>query len=115
VGLTRLGPAVTLGLAGLAAAFLAVHSAGAQTASGEAMADSCSGCHGGGGGRGPGVVSSLEGRPAPALAAAMKAFRDGPQPGTVMGRIAKGFTDAEISELAAALAARASRPAGGRR
>ena len=30
----------------------------------------------------------------------MKAFRDGSRPSTIMGRIAKGYTDAEITAMA---------------
>ena len=35
----------------------------------------------------------------------MDAFRSGSKPGTVMGRIAKGFTDDEMRPIAAWLAA----------
>jgi sulfide dehydrogenase cytochrome subunit len=66
---------------------------------------SCGGCHGVGSvGQGP--VAPLAGRPAAELVAAMTAFRSNERPGTIMGRIARGYTDAEIAAIAADLAAR---------
>ena len=67
-------------------------------------ASSCSGCH----------ASSVEvdtrvprilGRQPPEIIAAMQAFRSGERPSTVMGRIAKGFSDDEIQAIAVWLAA----------
>jgi cytochrome c553 len=65
---------------------------------------SCSGCHA--------MAASVEtpvprlaGRDANAIVAAMQAFRAGQKPGTVMDRIAKGFTDEEIKAIAAWYAA----------
>ena len=69
-------------------------------------ASSCTGCHGNGG-----AVTALEGRPAAELVAAMTAFRKGDRAATVMGRIAKGFSDAEVKAIADWFAAR---PFGGR-
>lgn len=43
----------------------------------------------------------LVGRPVPELVSAMQAFRSGTRPATVMNRIAKGFSDAEIAAIAA--------------
>ncbi len=56
---------------------------------------SCTGCHGG-----AGVIPPIAGRPAPDLVAAMLAFRDGSRPSTVMDRLMKGFSPAEIQALA---------------
>jgi len=67
-------------------------------------ATSCSGCH-------PASASAdakvppLRGRDAAALVAAMEGFRSGQRPSTVMGRIAKGFSDEEIRAIAGWLAA----------
>ena len=67
-------------------------------------ASSCSGCH-------PVIagvetpVSRLGGRPADDIASAMRDFRDGKLPATVMGRIAKGFTEGEAAAIAAWYAA----------
>jgi cytochrome c553 len=63
-------------------------------------ATSCSGCH-------PAArwvdttVVRLAGRDPAAIVAAMQAFRSGQTPSTVMGRIAKGFTDDEVNAIAA--------------
>ena len=46
-------------------------------------------------------VPKIHGRAAADTIAAMTAFRDGSKPSTVMGRIAKGFTDNEIKPIAA--------------
>jgi cytochrome c553 len=45
-------------------------------------------------------VPRLAGRNAEDIVAAMAAFRAGQKPATVMDRIAKGFTDAEIRAIA---------------
>ena len=63
-------------------------------------ASSCSGCH-------P-VSRAVEtpagrliGHSAAEIVTAMQAFRSGQRPPTIMDRIAKGFTDAEIQAIAA--------------
>lgn len=67
-------------------------------------ASSCSGCH-------PTAanvdtpVPPIRGRNPQEIVAAMQAFRSGERPSTVMGRIAKGFSDDEIRAIAAWLAA----------
>jgi sulfide dehydrogenase cytochrome subunit len=66
---------------------------------------SCGGCHGVGA-TGQGAIAPLAGRPQAELVAAMRAFRSNERPGTIMGRIARGYTDAEIDAIAADLAAR---------
>ena len=45
-------------------------------------------------------VPRIAGRPPAEIVAAMEAFRSGRKPATVMDRIAKGFTDAEIRMIA---------------
>ena len=62
-------------------------------------ASSCAGCHGGGG------LPVLAGQPAEAVAAAMLAYQAGERSPTVMDRIARGFTEAEIRAIAAWVAA----------
>jgi len=62
-------------------------------------ASSCSGCH---------AVSAAVQTPVPPIAgrataeivAAMREFRSGHRPGTVMDRIAKGFSEAETAAIA---------------
>jgi len=62
-------------------------------------ASSCSGCH-------PASqsvdtpVKRLVGRKPEDIVAAVKAFRSGEKPATIMDRIAKGFTDDEIKAIA---------------
>jgi cytochrome subunit of sulfide dehydrogenase len=49
---------------------------------------------------GDSAVPILNGRPAGEIVSAMEAFRQGGRPATVMDRIAKGFSDAEIAAIA---------------
>jgi cytochrome c553 len=74
-------------------------------------AQGCLGCHGPGGIGAP-PIPPLAGRPAAETVAAMAAFRAGTRPGTIMPRIARGYTEAEMAEVAAYFSAQ---PAGGSR
>lgn len=67
------------------------------------VAEGCIGCHGPGA-RGSGSVAGIAGRDAREIATALMAFRAGERTGTIMNRIAKGYTDAEIAAVAAYLA-----------
>jgi cytochrome subunit of sulfide dehydrogenase len=67
-------------------------------------AQGCLGCHGPNGG-GSGATPGIAGRREADLAGTMRAFRANERPGTVMGRIARGYTDAEIDAVAAHFAA----------
>jgi cytochrome c553 len=49
----------------------------------------------------------LEGEARAPLAAALRAFRDGTRPGTVMPQLAKGYTPAQLDAVAAYFAAQA--------
>jgi cytochrome c553 len=74
-------------------------SGAAHAADAPAGAAGCTGCHAGN----PRVetpVPPLVGRPAGDISAAMIAFKAGQRPGTIMDRIAKGFSDEEISAIA---------------
>ena len=62
-------------------------------------AAACSGCHPTGRVETP--VTRLTGRNPSDIVTAMQEFRSGQRPGTVMDRIAKGFTDDEIKAIAA--------------
>jgi cytochrome subunit of sulfide dehydrogenase len=62
-------------------------------------ATSCSGCHPSG--RVDTSVPRLNGRSPADITAAMQAFKSGQTASTVMGRIAKGFSDDEIKAIAA--------------
>jgi sulfide dehydrogenase cytochrome subunit len=61
-------------------------------------AEGCIGCHGPGG-TGAGGIPALAGRDAAELRALMIAFRANERPGTIMGRVARGYTDAEIAAM----------------
>ena len=75
----------------------------AETARGRALALTCAVCHGTAG-RSPGAIPAIHGMPAQAIARALVEFRDGRRPATVMGRIATGYSDRDIEDLAAYLA-----------
>jgi cytochrome c553 len=94
---------------GLLTIVLMLVSAGVAAAEPPPGATSCSGCHP------PSAsvetkVPPLRGRDPAEIVAAMQAFRSGEHPSTVMGRIAKGFSDDEIRAIAAWLAAQRGGP-----
>ncbi len=49
-------------------------------------------------------MGAIDGRPEAEIAAALAAYRSGTRPDSVMGRIAKGFSEAESQAIAAYLA-----------
>jgi sulfide dehydrogenase cytochrome subunit len=67
---------------------------------GRNLAASCAMCHGTDG-RSAGITASLAGRPAREILDAVRLFRDGAKPATIMGQIAKGYTDAQLEAIAA--------------
>ncbi|MDP7548095.1 MAG: c-type cytochrome [Alphaproteobacteria bacterium] len=71
----------------------------AQDQRGVIMANTCHSCHGTDG-RSVGAMPSIAGKSADYIVDTLKKFRDGKKPSTVMARIAKGFSDAEIVALA---------------
>jgi sulfide dehydrogenase cytochrome subunit len=81
-----------------------IFSAGAIAAGPPPGAASCSGCHAASA-KVDTPVPRIVGRNADEIIAAMLAFRSGERPSTVMGRIAKGFSDDEIRAIAVWLAA----------
>jgi cytochrome subunit of sulfide dehydrogenase len=90
----------------LAAAIGTLSIAAAVVASAEppAGAAACSGCHPAST-RITSPVPRLAGRDSAAIVKAMQDFRSGTRAGTVMDRIAKGFTDEEVQAIAAWYAA----------
>jgi len=65
------------------------------------LAATCAQCHGTAGRALPGaVVPGLAGLPAGYLAEQMKAFKNGTRTATVMHQIAKGYSEAQIDQLA---------------
>jgi sulfide dehydrogenase cytochrome subunit len=84
----------------LATGVLAV-SAMAQAAppSAAMLANACAGCHGTHGGSAGPSMPSLANQSKPAIVEAMKKFKSGERPATVMGRLAKGYTDADFDAM----------------
>jgi len=84
----------------LATGVLAV-SAMAQAAppSAAMLANACAGCHGTNGGSAGPSMPSLANQSKPAIVEAMKKFKSGERPATVMGRLAKGYTDADFDAM----------------
>jgi cytochrome c553 len=85
--------AAALGLASIAAVTIA-------SAEPPAGAAACSGCHPSSA-RVASPVPRLAGRDRAEIVKALQDFRSGARAATVMDRIAKGFTDAEIQAIAA--------------
>jgi sulfide dehydrogenase cytochrome subunit len=82
-----------------------------QTLRSRSLAATCAQCHGTDGHAGAGaLVPGLAGMPAATLAERMRSFRDGRRPGTLMPQLAKGYSDAQIDQLAAYFATLAPAP-----
>ncbi len=76
----------------------------AQNANPQLLGLACSGCHGANG-RSQAPMPPLFGRSAEMIAQALREFRADQRPATIMNRIAKGYTDAEIDAVAREIAA----------
>ena len=71
----------------------------AEALSGQSIGLTCAVCHGEQG-RGNGAVPPLTGRSADDLYATLMTCKSGAKPGTVMGRHAKAYSDAELRAVA---------------
>jgi cytochrome subunit of sulfide dehydrogenase len=91
------------GTAALAAALASGPEAMAEAPAAAALAEPCGLCHGIGG-QSHGSIPSLAGYDAAALVDLLRGFRSGQIEGTVMNRIARGYSDAEIDAVAQYLA-----------
>jgi cytochrome subunit of sulfide dehydrogenase len=83
----------------VALACIAMQAGAAHAADSPPGVSSCSGCHT----LSPSLktsIPSLVGRSAAQIAGVMREFKSGARPATVMGRIAKGFGDADIDAMA---------------
>ncbi|ABK45486.1 sulfide dehydrogenase (flavocytochrome), cytochrome c subunit [Magnetococcus marinus MC-1] len=69
-----------------------------------ALANTCAGCHGTNGVAVGPAMPTIAGQPAAHLVNMMKEFKSGERPATIMDRIAKGYSDEEITELSKYLA-----------
>ena len=77
--------------------------AGAQAPDVTVLTASCATCHGPGL-EGSGAMPALKGRPAADVATAVKQMQTGERPSTVMMRLSKGWSAAEIEAVAAKIA-----------
>jgi len=68
---------------------------------GEMMAQTCAGCHGTQGRLSNSAFMPLAGMSEASFVKAMLDFQSGTRPNTLMGPIAKGFSEAEIKAMAA--------------
>jgi len=93
--------------AGALFGLIGVSSAQASDAEASMLANTCNGCHGPDGvSYGP-AAPTIAGMNKFYLVESMKAYRDGKnRPSTIMARISKGYTDAEIDKIAGFFAAK---------
>lgn len=71
----------------------------AATPSGQMLANTCAGCHGNKG-ESKGAAPSINGLSAEQLVQAMQEYRSDKRPGTIMNRVAKGYSDEELKAMA---------------
>ncbi|TRZ93268.1 MAG: cytochrome c4 [Rhodocyclaceae bacterium] len=64
------------------------------------LSNACAGCHGTNGGSAGPSMPSLAGQSKEAIELAMKKFKSGDRPSSIMGRLAKGYSDADITAMA---------------
>ncbi|MBL8489684.1 MAG: c-type cytochrome [Rhodocyclaceae bacterium] len=84
-----------MGTAAMAGVLLSAQAVAAPPTA-EMLSNACAGCHGTKGGSAGLTMPSLAGQSKEAIVDAMKKFKSGERPATVMGRLAKGYGDAEI-------------------
>jgi sulfide dehydrogenase cytochrome subunit len=73
------------------------------------LATACAGCHGLDG-KGRGQIPAIAGAPQANLSQALRDFKAGWRPSTVMQRIARAYSDSEIDDLAAHFSRQAPAP-----
>lgn len=95
-----IGPAALLMAA--AATWSTAHAQDSSAVRG--MAATCTFCHGTDG-RSVGITPGLAGIDKDYMAQQMKDYKTGKRPGTIMHQLAKGYTDAQIEQIAAYFAA----------
>lgn len=70
------------------------------------LAATCANCHGTDGGAASGsAMPKLAGMPRDYLSSQLKAFKAGSRPSTIMTQLAKGYSDAQLEQIAAYFAA----------
>ena len=102
-------PRNVLALITTAVALAAASQARAQDAASlrvRSLAAQCAQCHGTDGHAAPdSAMPSLAGMPRDALLAQLQAFKAGTRPSTIMQQLAKGYSEAQLEQLAAWFAA----------
>lgn len=90
-----------LQIAGMALAIGLSFSATAQAGkiSGAMLGNTCAGCHGVNGASTGDTMPTIGGLSSAYIEKTMKAYRDGSRSSTIMGRIAKGYDDAQIAAM----------------
>lgn len=84
----------------LAASTLAMSSAVmAAPASPAMLSNACAGCHGTNGASAGPSMPALAGQSKVAIVESMQGFKSGERPSSVMGRLAKGYTDADFEAM----------------
>lgn len=63
------------------------------------LSNACAGCHGTNGGSAGPTMPSLAGQSKEAIVEAMKKFKSGERPSSIMGRLAKGYTEADFAAM----------------
>ncbi len=63
------------------------------------LSNACAGCHGTNGGSAGMSLPSLANQSKAAIVEAMKKFKSGERPSTIMGRLAKGYSDADFNAM----------------
>jgi cytochrome c553 len=101
--MATLGKAVTLAAALFAAG---AHAQTQEQLYVRSMAGSCAQCHGTDGRTAAGApLPALAGMPREQLLAQLQAFKAGTRPSTIMQQLAKGYSDAQLAQLAGYFAA----------
>jgi sulfide dehydrogenase cytochrome subunit len=77
----------------------AAHAQAAGPTRADLLVGSCFGCHGSEG-HSPGAIPSIAGKSPEFIEQALRGFRAGARPGTVMSRHATGYSDEEIRLIA---------------
>ncbi|MBF0263862.1 MAG: c-type cytochrome [Gammaproteobacteria bacterium] len=91
-------------------AFAGSHGGKTATASGEMLGNTCAGCHGPRGNSFGPAIPTIAGNAATYLSDKMKAYKSGDAPSSIMGNIAKGYSDAEIDAMAGYFSKQAYKP-----